>query len=266
MTAPDPVKTAARTLEIFEAFATAKEPLSLTELAKRIGAPVSSCHAILRTLQQRGYVYVLDERKRVYPTKRLFTMAQAIARHDPILERMLPILSRLSKATGETVILGKRQGHSVTYLEVIEGSHTIRYAASPGDTKPLHSSAIGKAMLGVLSETARESLLHKLDLARVTDRTITDPVALRRDLAASEARGYFATRGENVSDVMAIAVARKIGDEPYGIALAGPIGRIESHLEELVGALRGAAAALDGIETGFRGAARALQPLLRLRP
>lgn len=255
MTASDPVKTAARTLDIFEAFAAAEEPLSLTELANRVGAPISSCHAIVRTLQQRGYVYVLDERKRVYPTKRLFAMAQAIARHDPVLERMLPILSRLSKSTGETVILGKRQGRYVTYLEVIEGSQTIRYAASAGDTKPLHSSAIGKAMLGVLSDAERERLIERLDLARITDRTITDPAALRRDLAAGEARGYFMTRGENVSDVMALSVARRIGDEPYGIAVAGPLGRIESKLDELVSALLASASALDGIETNFRGAA-----------
>jgi hypothetical protein len=32
---------------------------------------MSSCHALVRTLQFRGFVHILDERKRVYPTKRL---------------------------------------------------------------------------------------------------------------------------------------------------------------------------------------------------
>lgn len=255
MAAQDPVKTAARTLDLFEAFAKAKGPLSLTELAQRIGSPISSCHALVRTLQQRGYVYILDERKRVYPTKRLLAMAQAIARYDPLLERLTPILSRLSRLTGETVILGKRQADYVTYLDVIEGNQTIRYAASPGDSKPLHSSAIGKSMLGILSEAARDRLLGKLDLARITDRTITDAAMLRQDLAASQARGYFVTRGENVPDVMAISVARKVADEPYGIAVAGPLGRIESRLDELVAALLESAAALGRLDAEFRGAA-----------
>jgi IclR family transcriptional regulator, acetate operon repressor len=255
MSAQDPVKTAARTLDLFEAFAKAKNPLSLTELAQRIGSPISSCHALVRTLQQRGYVYILDDRKRVYPTKRLLAMAQAIARHDPVLERVMPILSRLSRSTGETVILGKRQADYVTYLEVIEGNQTIRYAASPGDTKPLHSSAIGKAMLGVIDEAARERLLRKLDLARVTERTITSVDALQQDLATSRARGYFITRGENVPDVMAISIARKVADDPYGIAIAGPIGRIEARFDELVTALGDAAAGLERMDTEFRGAA-----------
>ena len=34
------------------------------------------------------------------------------------------------------------------YLQVLESPHPIRYSARPGDLKQLHSSAIGKAMLG----------------------------------------------------------------------------------------------------------------------
>ena len=79
MAGQDAVKTAARTLDLLEAFAKARGPLSLTEIAQRINTPISSCHSLVRTLQARGYVYVLDSRKRVYPTKRLLAVAGAIA-------------------------------------------------------------------------------------------------------------------------------------------------------------------------------------------
>src|SRR5919202_5082685 len=102
MSGQDQVKAAVRTLDLFEAFAAARGPLSLTELSRRIGAPISSCHALVRTLQSRGYVYVLDERKRIYPTKRLAALGQAFARYDPVLDRVSPILNRLAAATGET--------------------------------------------------------------------------------------------------------------------------------------------------------------------
>ena len=46
------MRTVDRTLEIFEAFAEAKRPLSLSELARMINMPVSSCHGLLRTLQK----------------------------------------------------------------------------------------------------------------------------------------------------------------------------------------------------------------------
>jgi DNA-binding IclR family transcriptional regulator len=249
------VKTAARTLDLFEVFAAARGPLTLTDLAQRIGSPISSCHALVRTLQARGYVYVLDARKRVYPTKRLLAIAEEIAEHDPVLERLSPILDALLKGTGETVILGKRQGDRVTYLDVLEGSHTLRYAASPGDTKPLHSSAIGKAMLGALTPPERDKLLARIELPRVTDRAITDRAALVEDLEGSLQRGYFMTRGENVADVMAISIMRRVADEPYGIAVAGPATRLEMQFDSILAALGAAGDAVDHMAFGERGAA-----------
>jgi IclR family acetate operon transcriptional repressor len=253
MTQQDPVKTAARTLDVFEVFASAKAPLTLTELAGRLGSPISSCHALVRTLQARGYVYVLDERKRVYPTKRLFKIALQIAQNDPVLERIGPVLQALQQDTAETVILGKRQGNAVTYLDVVEGRQTIRYAADPGDIKPLHSSAIGKAMLGVMPDPELVRLLKTLRLPLVTDRTIKDADALLRDIQASRTRGFFVTQGENVPEVMAVSIARTLGEEFYGVAVAGPIGRLAPQLDVLVAALLKAGDALQQIDAALHG-------------
>jgi DNA-binding IclR family transcriptional regulator len=234
---PESVKTAARTLSLFETFAEAQAPLSLTDLAKRIDTPISSCHALVKTLQSLGYVYVLEQKKRVYPTKRLLQIAQAIASHDPLLESVSPILSDLRDQLGETVILGKRQGSSVVYLEVIEGTHTVRYAARPGDAKPLHSSAIGKAMLGQVPGKRLASLLDELTLTSVTANTLTDRERLLDDIRTSDQRGYFMTRGENVEDVMAIAIARRVHGETLGLAIAGPIERMTRNRERYQQAL-----------------------------
>lgn len=251
----DPVKTAARTLDVFEVFATVRRPLTLTELAARLGSPVSSCHALVKTLQLRGYVYILDERKRVYPTKRLLMMAQQIAQNDPVLERIGPVLAELQDDTGETVILGKRQGGAITYLDVLESRQTIRYAANPGDIKPLHSSAIGKAMLGVLPDTELTELVGRIPLPAITANTITAANDLLRDIIHGRESGVFITRGENVPDVMAFAIARTVGLEPYGIAVAGPIARIEAGSVQILGALEKAGAALRQIDAELRGQA-----------
>lgn len=253
MSQQDPIKTAARTLDVFEIFAAVKGPLTLTELAGHLGSPLSSCHALIRTLQLRGYVYILDERKRVYPTKRLLMMAQQIAQNDPVLERIAPVLLALQQDTGETVILGKRQGNTVTYLDVLEGRQTIRYAANPGDVKPLHSSAIGKALLGLLPNAELGKLLKKLPLTEITATTIKNADDLVRDITVSRERGYFITRGENVPDVMAISIGRAVNDEAYGVAVAGPIGRMDSHAAAVVAAIRRTDKALSCLDTELRG-------------
>jgi IclR family transcriptional regulator, acetate operon repressor len=254
MSGADQVKAAGRTLDLFEALAVARGPLSLTELSSRIGVPISSCHALVRTLQSRGYVYVLDERKRIYPTKRLAALGHAFARHDPVLERVHPILAQLAADTGETAILGKHQGDHVIYLDIIEGKHTIRFNASPGDVRPAHSSAIGKSALSLLSDAELTRAISRLKLARVTDQTITDPAKLQADIVAGRSRGYFVSRGETVTDVMGLSIAQRIGEELYAIGVAGPISRVEEHREAYVQRLKQAGADLQRIDLDLRGA------------
>ena len=50
------VKSALRTLQIFETYAEAREALGLSELARRMAIPVSACHGLVRTLESSGYL------------------------------------------------------------------------------------------------------------------------------------------------------------------------------------------------------------------
>lgn len=229
----DNVKTAGRTLDLFEVFARKRGPLSLSELAHQIGSPVSSTHALVKTLRARGYVYVLDERKLIYPTKRIFAIAELISQNDPVIEIVLPVMNELQRSTNETIILGKRQGNSVVYLEVLESSHSIRYSARPGDAKPLHSSAIGKAMLSLLPDKELVSTLRKVGQKKVTEQTITDADELVENISQGRERNIFLTLGENVADVMAVSTTLTVGGEPVGLAIAGPMERLKDKRQDL---------------------------------
>jgi len=243
------VKTAGRTLDLFETFARAQTPLSLSELARALNAPPSSCFNLIRALQARGYLYSLRPRQ-LYPTRRLFEVAKAISAGEPWMARVEPVLELLRDRTHETVILGKRQGDRVVYLDVIEGPQTIRYTARAGDLKPLHSSSIGKALLGTLGPAELAEVLKQLPLERVTAATITNRGALLADLERGRKRGYFVTAGENVADVMEVAAAVRLDGDVYGIAIAGPIHRMEDDLTRHVSALKTACAAVTDLTRG----------------
>ena len=228
MTGPMDVKTAGRTVDLFEVFAKARTPLTLSEIAAALNAPQSSCFNLLRSLEARGYLYAVGSNKRIYPTRKLFEIADAIAGYEPVIPRVAPALAALSKATQETVILGARQRDKAVYLSVIEGPQTIRYISRAGELKPMHASAIGKALLMQLPIAEREKLVARLPLKGVTDRTIVTAEALLADIAQAEERGYTQTCGENVADVMAVAVPTRIDGVAYAVAVAGPIGRVEA--------------------------------------
>lgn len=241
------VKSADRTLQILEAFAQACEPLPLSELARRVAIPVSACHGLVRTLTARGYLYELGPRRGYYPTLRWLENARLIAAHDPIAERVTPVLERLAEETGETVLLGRRLGESVLYLVVVESASSIRYSARVGDLKPLHSSAAGKTLLGSMPKAQREELLAGARLARFTPHTITSRAALERELAAGAKRGWYATRGENVADVHAVAAPVELAGTTHAVVVAGPGPRmdaaVEAHVKRLLKTCRAIEAA-----------------------
>lgn len=232
------VKTATRTLKIFEAFAREKEPQSLTEIARVLQAPLSSCLYLVRTLEKLGYLYLVGSRRNFYPSRKLLDLATSIASGEPWIERIEPALMSLRDKTKETIILGKRQGDRAVYLAVYEGPQTIRYSANAGDLKPLYSSSIGKALLSALKPAERAKIVAKLPLKPITAATITDRAALSKELARAAERGYAETRGENVPDVMAMAVPIVLGQDLYAVCVAGPIYRMAPEVDVTLGHLK----------------------------
>ncbi len=214
-----------RSLEVLDAFRVARQPLSMSEIARLAQMPLSTCHGLVRALEHHGFLYFLSPRE-AYPTRRLWDMASVIEANDPLALRLAPALQALRDATGETVILGTRQHDQVLYLQVVESAQSIRYSSRAGDHKPLHSSAIGKCLLATLDDAALNAWLTALPLPRITSATLTEAQALRHDLAQGRARGWQVTRGENVADVMAIAAPLPLGTLSLALAVAGPMHRM----------------------------------------
>ena len=221
-----------RTLEVFEAYRRARRPLTLSELARLADIPTSTCHGVMRTLEQQGFLYFVSGRD-AYPTRRLFDLAETLRDNDPLAMRLEPALAQLRDEADETVILGTRQGDAVLYLLVLESRQSIRYSSRSGEHKPLHSSSIGKVMLASLAPVELDAWIASHRLARVTPNTITRAAALRADLDAGRKRGWYTTRGENVADVMALAAPLAIGNAVLGVAIAGPSHRMQAHEAKL---------------------------------
>lgn len=238
------VKTAVRTLDLFETFAREGRPLPLSELGRLLAIPVSSCFALVQTLQNRGYIYEVQRRSGYYPTRRLQAVADRIAGSDPLLDRIRPTLLKLRDETGETVVLGKLQDARVLYLDVAESQQRIRYIAGIGEFRPPHANSLGKALLAALPPDERARLLADYDWAALTPRSLAAPAALERDLAEIAHRGWSVNAGESVPDLAAVACALRLNRDWYAISVAGPLYRMQARLAEHGEALRAACADL----------------------
>ena len=91
--------------------------MTLSELARLLKMPTSTCFGLLRTLEERGYLYEVGGRKCYYPTARWLAKARQIEEGDPIQDKLRPSLEKLREATAETVVLAKRLKDQVVFLE-----------------------------------------------------------------------------------------------------------------------------------------------------
>lgn len=245
------VKAAIRTVELFELFARTGRPLRLLEMAEQLELPQSSCFGLVRTLHGRGYLYELAPRGGYYPSRRMLDQMQAIAAADPLVTRVMRHLESARDDSGETVVLAKMQGAGVVYLALAESPQTIRYSSSVGTRKPLHSTSVGKALLSRLPPSARRRIIGEAKLEGFTERTITDPEALEKEIERSAARGWFSSGGESIDDVGAVAVPVRLMGDWYAIAIAGPVDRIRRHLQGHVDRLDALRAELATLDTGI---------------
>lgn len=236
------VKSAKRVLDILGFFATSQAPASLTEISAALCFPKSSCLALLETLESRGYAYQAGGR--YYLTRRWLNEAQLVAQQDEITARARPVLEELQQQLGETLILARRSGDVVLYLDAVEPDQTIRFAAHAGQTKPLHASASGRALLSMLSDSEREDILAWLKLETYTDRTPTEPQRLLELIEQGRRRGWHLNEGEHQADTLSIAAAVSLHGTPYALVLGAPMSRAIERANEIGQALAAASRTL----------------------
>jgi len=219
------VSQAENVLAMFELFARERAPRTLTALAEQLGLPKSSTFNLIHTL--------LD---------RLLELANGIAEGDPFLLRIHGYLDALAADTGETALLGIRERLDVIYVDVKECSTPIRYSAKVGDRRPVWTASSGKAILTSLPAKERRTVLQAL--------RAPDARELAEELEASRLRGWCEDRAKTAPDVMGIGVPLVCGDRHFGLAVAGPIYRMQERREALAHALMTAASDIRRIVAG----------------
>jgi DNA-binding IclR family transcriptional regulator len=188
--------------------------MTVSEVNHQFKIPKSSAYAILQTLKTRGYVNK-DEQDRYSLTLRLFSLGSELVAGIDLRRSTYSLLKELADKARITAHIAVLEGTSAVYIEKIEVMASVRLRTEVGRTLHLHSSGIGKALLAFRPEDEIHRILAVLPLPALTPRTITDPVALRKELAKVRAQGYSVGSEEN-----------EIGTRAVGAPIFGPDGRV----------------------------------------
>lgn len=196
-------QTLSRGIRILEVLADARTPLSIDELASRLGVHRSIAYRLLRTLEDHGLV-TRDAAGAVSLGARMAALAAGVA-HD-LQAEALPELTAIANELGMTCFLGVLDGEECITLASVEPRHAVASVAQrPGARHPVTVGAPGKAILSLLPEDEWPDVV---------------PPTLASDVESTRIRGYATSHDEVIPTVQAVAVPLALrGQRPAAIAV-----------------------------------------------
>lgn len=222
------VHSVARAIQILSLLG--DEPgLSVTQVSERLGIPKSSAHDLLSTLESERLVQREKDLNKYHLALRLFELGNLALGDFEVRKIAEPLIKRLNELLDETVHLTILENDEVLYVDCFESTKRLRTYSVIGVRGPLHSTAVGKAILAVLPEPEVDRIIHEKGLERSTANTIVDPVELKKDLKATVKRGYSIDDAEHEEGVRCVgAPLMNYSNQVIGsISASGPLQRMK---------------------------------------
>ncbi|HEY3993302.1 MAG TPA: IclR family transcriptional regulator [Ktedonobacteraceae bacterium] len=209
--------------------------LSLAELADGLDMNKSTLLRLLAALQEFDLIE-RDLQSECYRLGlRTLHWAEACLASMQIRRIAAPFLVRLMETTRETIHLVTYENGRVVYIDKVDSPNTLRIVSRVGMHMPVHSTAVGKALLAYLPATAFDEVIARGMISR-TARTLTSPQALLENLQEIRQRGYAIDDEENELEVRCAAapIFDHLGYALAAVSISGPIHRVSlERLEEL---------------------------------
>lgn len=214
-----------KALDVLELLAE-HESLSLNELTEQLSQPKSSLYRILLTLELRGFIKHSHDNGYSLGYKHLM-LTKKLLEGNSLRDASLPEMKKLSDKYGDTVNLGVLSEGQVIYLEIIEGTYSLRMTDTIGTKCPIHATAIGKAIVAHIPEQDVSKILKQNDMIRFTSKTISEPEVLMEELKKIRLQGYALDNEEMVQGARCLSapIFDMFGHVVGAISLSGAIHR-----------------------------------------
>ena len=227
--------TAVRALRVLEILAESGEPVSIAEVARRLGMEKVTAYRMLITLEHTGYVAREDASKRFRLSYKVVSLSRNLLAENEVSRLVQEKLREISDETKETLHYSVLDGFEAVLVHAVRGTQVLSVNFQIGDRSPLHATSIGKALLAYQDEKYIEQIFDQ-GLTSLTDRTIVEPAELRPELELIRKRGYALDDKEFSPNTRCIAVPVIQGDlrVQSGISISGPTSRFSnSYLDKL---------------------------------
>lgn len=217
-----------RAFLILDVMADAGGEAKLTEIATTAGLNVSTCHHLISTLHNWGYVARGINSRSYVLGSRILHLSAACLKQVDLPRRAQGFVDRLNDQTREAVQLAIMQDTNLVHVLRREARHAVRVEAGfGGNSGAAHATATGKAILAWLPPTELDRIVADKGLAAFTPNTITDIEKLKEELRLTRRNGFSIDREEFQIGVICLGAAIRdhAGAVVGSISVSAPVFR-----------------------------------------
>lgn len=205
MSSIEPTTSVERALRILKCFSMETPEWGISELSRKIKVSKSTVHRLVTSLQKEGFLMQNEVTQQYRLGLNILILSKIILRNMNLRTIAAPIMQELRDNTEETVGLSIIFNYSRLCIEKADSLLGIRRFIEIGEQLPLYTGAAGKLLLAYQDEKFINHVLQETDLKPLTDKTITCPDQISKDLKIIKERGYCISLGEHVPDVNSIS-------------------------------------------------------------
>lgn len=234
------IRSVRRALSILEVLFKETEPLSLSELHRKLQLSKTTVARLLNTLENLGYVERDSNSQKYSLGMKLLYLGSAVNRRLKIKKMAEPVLKKIHNECEETVFLNILYQDKRLCVECLQSTKDVRVIAYIGQDAPLYCGASGRAILAYFNEEELERYLAKTKLKKIGPNTIIDKNVLIKELKRVRECGYAISVGEQIAGGLSVSapVKNKNGKVVASLSIVTPDNRTQEDIEHYIKLLK----------------------------
>lgn len=212
--------------EVLRFVSTAKQPVSVKDVAHAVGLATTTAHRALATLEETDYVSRYESSARYVLGPMVQGLLESFFSRYALRDLAIPYMRTLALLTGESISLMVPVGWYCVRIALVRGVKEIIHTGPLGEVDRLTGSFASLAILATYAPEQIDRALAADPLRR--GAPARDEVV--KSLAQIRSRGYSSAAFSANPDFAAVAVPLR-GNEPTAIgalAIEGPVAPIHS--------------------------------------
>jgi DNA-binding IclR family transcriptional regulator len=200
------VPAVARAARMLEELSATPGGMTLSELARTIGAPKSSCLAVCTTLVESGLLAKSPSGAYQLGWK-VVPLGRSYLAQSNLVTEFRRVDQELNPLPDDTIVLSLLDGRTVVYVETRPGLRPVAMHYEIGLRLPAHCTASGKALLAALPDDEIAGRYAEERFDGLTSHSITCRAELAAELERTRERGYAIDDQETALGMICVGAA-----------------------------------------------------------